>query len=108
MELSLSQIGFLLLILSGAARLLLLTVPLVKFIQIFDKKIVEGSRLLNSLEIPGLRRFVRDEIGLGFTPYVALYGAVNRPLVLDSGCCFDTVLFPITSSHCFPLPLVDF
>ena len=58
MELSLSQIGFLLLILSGAARLLLLTVPLVKFIQIFDKKIVEGSRLLNSLEIPGLRRFL--------------------------------------------------
>ncbi len=42
---------FLLLILSGAsARLLLLTVPLVKFIQIFDKKIVEGSRLLKSLK----------------------------------------------------------
>ena len=83
MELSLSQIGFLLLILSGAARLLLLTVPLVKFIQIFDKKIVEGSRLLNSLEIPGLRRFVRDEIVLGFTPYLALYGAI-RIFDLDS------------------------
>ena len=77
MELSLSQIGFLLLILSGAARLLLLTVPLVKFIQIFDKKIVEGSRLLNSLEIPGLQRFVRDEIVLGFMPYLALYGAIR-------------------------------
>lgn len=77
MELNLSQIGFLLLILSGAARLLLLTVPLVKFIQIFDKKIVEGSRLLKSLEIPGLQRFVRDEIVLGFMPYLALYGAIR-------------------------------
>lgn len=77
MELNLSQIGFLLLILSGAARLLLLTVPLVKFIQIFDKKIVEGSRLLKSLEIPGLQRFVRDEIVLGFMPYLALYGSIR-------------------------------
>lgn len=77
MQLNLSQIGFLLLILSGAARLLLLTVPLVKFIQIFDKKIVEGSRLINSLEIPGLRRFVRDEVVLGFMPYFALYVAIR-------------------------------
>ena len=104
MELSLSQIGFLLLILSGAARLLLLTVPLVKFIQIFDKKIVEGSRLLNSLEIPGLRRFVRDEIVLGFTPYLALYGAIRILTVILLRHC----PFSITSSHCFPLPLVGF
>jgi len=77
MDLTFSQIGFLLLILSGVARLLLLTIPLVKFIQIFDKKIIQGSRLINSLEIPGLRRFVRDEIVLGFTPYLALYAAIQ-------------------------------
>lgn len=77
MELTLAQLGFLLLVLSGSARLILLTVPLVKFIHIFERKVVEGSRLLASLEIPGLRRFVRDEIFLGLSPYLALYGAIR-------------------------------
>src|SRR6056300_1526222 len=77
MDLTLAQLGFLLLVLSGSARLILLTVPLVKFIHIFERKVVEGSRLLASLEIPGLRRFVRDEILLGLSPYLALYGAIS-------------------------------
>ena len=94
MELTFAQIGFLLLILSGAARVLLLTVPLVKFVQIFDKKIVEGSRLLNSLEIPGLRRFVRDEIVLGFTPYLALYAAIQL-FDLDDSTISDLGVFQL-------------
>src|SRR6056300_1686501 len=77
MDLTLAQLGFLLLVLSGSARLILLTVPLVKFIHIFERKVVEGSRLIASLEIPGLRRFVRDEIFLGLFPYIALYGAIR-------------------------------
>ena len=83
MDLTLAQLGFLILILSGSARLLLLSVPLIKFIHIFERKVVEGSRLLASLEIPGLRKFVRDEVILGMTPYIALYGAI-RFFDLDS------------------------
>ena len=73
MNLNLSQIGFLLLLITASARVLLISVPLVKFVRIFDRKIVEGGRLIGELEIPGLKRFIRHEVILGFTPYLILF-----------------------------------
>ena len=72
MNLNLSQIGFLLLLITASARVLLISVPLVKFVRIFDRKIVEGGRLIGELEIPGLKRFIRHEVILGFTPSMHL------------------------------------
>ena len=46
MDLNLSQVGFLLLLITATARVLLISVPLVKFVRIFDRKIVEGGRLI--------------------------------------------------------------
>jgi hypothetical protein len=73
MDLNLSQVGFLLLLITATARVLLVSVPLVKFVRIFDRKIVEGGRLIGELEIPGLKRFIRHEVILGFTPYLILF-----------------------------------
>ena len=45
-----------------------------RFVKIFDgkKNVVEGSKLVENLEIPGLKSFVRQEIILGLAPYIAL------------------------------------
>jgi hypothetical protein len=74
---TLSQIGFLILFLTATARVVLLAIPLFKFIKIFDRKLVEGSRLLSALEIPGLKRFIRHEVFLGFSPYLVLFFCVK-------------------------------
>ena len=93
MEISLAQVGILLVILSGVARLILLSVPLVRFIQIFDKKIIEGSRLIGALEIPGLKRFIRDEVIFGFVPYLSLIAAVVY-FKLDNFSISSLAIFP--------------
>ena len=45
-----------------------------RFVKIFDgkKNVVEGSKLVEELEIPGLKSFIRQEIILGLAPYIAL------------------------------------
>jgi hypothetical protein len=77
MNLNLSQIGLLLLLITASARVLLVSVPLIKFVRIFDRKIVEGGRLIGELEIPGLKRFIRHEVILGFTPYLILFACMK-------------------------------
>ena len=78
MDLTLAQIGFLILFITASARTILLTISLFKFIRVFDRKIIEGSRLIKALEIPGLKRFIRHEVILGFLPYAALFVCVQR------------------------------
>tara|TARA_B110000459_G_scaffold195125_1_gene235399 strand:- start:111 stop:866 length:756 start_codon:yes stop_codon:yes gene_type:complete len=73
MDLNLSQAGLLLLLITASARILLISIPLIKFVRIFDRKIVEGGRLIGELEIPGLKLFIRHEVILGFIPYLILF-----------------------------------
>lgn len=72
MSLSLYQIALILLTFCGVIRVGILIDSLSRFVRLFDRQIVEGSRLLFALEIPGLERFVRDEVFLGIIPYCGL------------------------------------
>lgn len=89
---TLAQIGFLVLFVTATARIILLAVPVFKFVKIFERKLVEGSRLLSSLEIPGLKRFITHEVILGFSPYAVLFLCVKM---------FDLSAYTISSFGTF-------
>jgi len=72
MSFSLYQIALVLLLFCGVIRVGILIDSLSRFVRLFDRQLVEGSRLLFALEIPGLERFVRDEVFLGIVPYGGL------------------------------------
>lgn len=96
MSLNLSQIGFLLLLITASARTLLISIPLVQFVGIFDRKIIEGGRLIGQLEIPGLKRFIRHEVILGFTPYLVLFTCIElfnlSSVTIDGFSFFNQIL----------------
>tara|TARA_B100000767_G_scaffold272859_1_gene301503 strand:- start:1818 stop:2576 length:759 start_codon:yes stop_codon:yes gene_type:complete len=51
-----------------------------KFIRIFEgrKNAREGKKMIEDLEIPGLKSFVKQEIILGIIPYIALIGLMTQ------------------------------
>jgi len=51
-----------------------------KFIRIFEgrKNAREGKKMIDDLEIPGLKSFVKQEIILGIIPYIALIGLMTQ------------------------------
>jgi hypothetical protein len=71
---SLSNIVLFLLIPTFIIRIWILFVGVRKFVKIFEgtKNAMEGRKLVESLEIPGLKSFVKQEIILGVVPYVVL------------------------------------
>ena len=74
MEITLLHLVFLLVIPTFIFRVWVIFRGINKFIKIFDgkKNVVEGSKLVDELEIPGLRSFVKQEIILGLVPYFIL------------------------------------
>ena len=74
MELSLFHFVLLLVIPTIVFISLIMFRGVSRFVKIFDgkKNVVEGSKLVENLEIPGLKSFVRQEIILGLAPYIAL------------------------------------
>ena len=71
---SLSNIVLFLLIPTFIIRIWILFVGVRKFVKIFEgtKNAMEGRKLVESLEIPGLKSFVKQEIILGVVPYIVL------------------------------------
>ena len=71
---SLFHIALLLLIPTLVLRMWILYAGLRKFVKIFEgtKNAIEGKKLMDNLEIPGLRSFVKQEIILGIVPYIVL------------------------------------
>ncbi len=71
-----------------------------KFVKIFDgrKNAVQGGKLVENLEIPGLKAFVRYEIMLGILPYIVLIAMIlqNQYVRLSvSDLSLTLVLFTI-------------
>ena len=64
---SLFHIALLLLVPTLVLRMWILYAGLRKFVEIFEgtKNAIEGKKLMDNLEIPGLRSFVKQEIILG-------------------------------------------
>lgn len=76
MSISLFQIALLVLLVSGIVRVGILIDSIGRFVRLFEGEVREGSRLLFALDIPGLDRFVRDEILLGIVPYMGLIASM--------------------------------
>lgn len=72
MQISLLQVALLVLVVSGVVRIAILVDSIGRFVRLFEGEVREGSRLLFALDIPGLERFVRDEILLGIVPYIGI------------------------------------
>ena len=76
MSISLFQIALLVLLVSGIVRVGILIDSIGRFVRLFEGEVKEGSRLLFGLDIPGLDRFVRDEVLLGIVPYMGLIASM--------------------------------
>ena len=69
MNFSLFDLGLVLLLSTLLVRITFLSIPVYQFSKIFERKIREGSKLISALNIPGLKKFIREEILLGFLSY---------------------------------------
>lgn len=71
---SLYHIVLFLLIPTFLIRIWVLFAGVKKFVKVFEgtKNAIEGRKLVESLEIPGLKSFVKQEIILGIVPYAVL------------------------------------
>ena len=76
MSVSLFQIALIVLLASGIVRVGILIDSIGRFVRLFEGEVKEGSRLLFALDIPGLDRFVRDEVLLGIVPYMGLIASM--------------------------------
>ena len=76
MSVSLFQIALIVLLASGIVRVGILIDSIGRFVRLFEGEVKEGSRLLFALDIPGLDRFVRDEVLLGIVPYIGLIASM--------------------------------
>lgn len=85
MELSLFHFVLLLVIPTLVFRSWIIFRGVSRFVKIFDgkKNVIEGSKLVEDLEIPGLKSFIRQEIILGLTPYIALILLVVQGKYVD-------------------------
>lgn len=80
MSLSMFHLVLLLLIPTFVLRSWIIFSGTRKFVKIFEgrKNAVEGKKIIEDLEIPGLKSFVKQEIILGIIPYVALIGLMTQ------------------------------
>lgn len=71
---SLFHLALLLLVPTLVLRMSILYAGLRKFVKIFEgtKNAIQGKKLVDNLEIPGLKSFVKQEIMLGIVPYIVL------------------------------------
>lgn len=69
MTFSLFDLGLVLLLSTFLVRITFLSIPVYQFTKIFERKIREGGKLISALEIPGLKKFIRQEIVFGFFSY---------------------------------------
>ena len=73
MSFSLFDLGLVLLLSTLLVRITFLSIPVYQFSKIFERKIREGSKLISALEIPGLKKFIWEEIILGFFSYFMIF-----------------------------------
>lgn len=80
MSLSVFHIVLLLLIPTFVLRSWIIFSGTRKFIRIFEgrKNAREGKKIVDDLEIPGLKSFIRQEIILGIIPYIVLIGLMTQ------------------------------
>lgn len=79
MEISLLSLGLIILIPSFCVRIFFIGSPLFKFIRLFQndrgswgKDASEGVSLIRKIQIPGLSKFIHQELVFGFLPYVLI------------------------------------
>ena len=73
-DLTLGFLGIIFLLIVMIFRVIMVGISLRRFAKMFEdrKEMAEGIKLLRYLEIPGLEKFVKQEIILTFVPYAAL------------------------------------
>lgn len=76
MDISLLTLGLVILIPSFCVRIFFIGSPLFKFVRLFQndqgswrKDASEGVRLIRKIQIPGLSKFIHQELVFGFLPY---------------------------------------
>jgi hypothetical protein len=74
--LTLLDLGLVVLCAAFVVRIVMIGIPALQFARMFKGKVVEGTKLYSSLEIPGFNQFMKQEIYLGFIPYIALTIAI--------------------------------
>jgi hypothetical protein len=75
-EFTVLDFGLAILLTALIVRMAMIALPAFKFAMLFKGKIIEGTNLYKAMEIPGLNQFLKQEIFLGFLPYLALAMAI--------------------------------
>jgi len=73
LEYTLFDITLVLFFLSFFVRVIFISLPVSQFVNLFGRKIREGTQLLKALEIPGFSTFIRQELIIGLIPYPLLF-----------------------------------
>ena len=110
-DLTLGYLGIIFLLIVMIFRIIMVGISLRRFAQMFEdrKEMTEGIKLLRYLEIPGLEKFVKQEIILTFVPYTALLIVVFfTPVATIKASEINIILLIITVIVLSIWAMVDF
>lgn len=110
-ELTLAMLGVIFLLVVMIFRAIMVGISLRRFAKMFEdrKEMKDGIRLIRYLEIPGLEKFVRQELLLTVVPYTALlvvilFSPVSEVYLSD----INTILLVLTVIFLSIWAMVDF